>query len=74
MYYLSYYFILNSFGFGFSFAKDTADSYQSLVKILYGKNIELIIIITIIFYTFGTCSTYLVIIGDQFEPIFEEYM
>ena len=55
----------------FSFAKDVADSYQSVVRAVYGRRIEFFMIIAIALYSFGSCIAFLVIIGDQFVPIFE---
>jgi len=60
--------------FWFRYAKDGADSYQSLVKVIYGTKVEMIMILSIAIYGFGGCVTFLVIIGDQFTAIVDNFV
>ncbi|KAI6645754.1 Sodium-coupled neutral amino acid transporter 7 [Oopsacas minuta] len=48
-----------------------ANSYQQMIKRLFGSIAATIVQICIILYTFGSCVTYTVIIGDQVEKLFE---
>lgn len=51
------------------YCRGKADSYQSVVKVLYGRNAEMVVIISIAIYGFGSCIAYLVIISDQFVAV-----
>ena len=56
------------------FAKEKADSYQSVVRAVFGRGMELFMILSIALYSFGSCIAFLVIIGDQFVPIIQEFL
>lgn len=58
----------------YSFAKGKADSYQSVVRAVFGRKMELLIIIPIALYAFGSCIAFQVIIGDQFTPILQQIL
>uniref|UniRef100_A0A7S4IB43 Amino acid transporter transmembrane domain-containing protein n=1 Tax=Vannella robusta TaxID=1487602 RepID=A0A7S4IB43_9EUKA len=57
-----------------TFAKEKADSYQSVVRAVFGRGMELFMILSIALYSFGSCIAFLVIIGDQFVPIIQEFL
>jgi len=55
------------------YCRGRADSYQSVVKLLYGRNAEMIMIIAVATYAFGSCIAYLVIIADQFVAVISAF-
>ncbi|XP_060068570.1 sodium-coupled neutral amino acid transporter 7-like [Ylistrum balloti] len=46
------------------------DNYQDVVLSVCGKNAQRCCAFTIMTYCFGTCITFLIIIGDQWEEVF----
>lgn len=47
-----------------------ARTYQDIVSFMFGSKAERICAICITIYCFGTCTTFLIIMGDQFDQIF----
>jgi len=50
-----------------------AKSYEKLVGAALGPRASLVMAACIVFQTFGSCTSYMVIIGDSFTPILENY-
>ncbi len=44
-------------------------SYEEVVNHIFGKKVEIILNITIIIFTYGSCIAYLIVIGDTLPPL-----
>jgi len=51
-----------------------ARSYETLVKESLGNKSSMLMACTIIFQTFGSCTSYMIIIADSFTPLLEHFL
>lgn len=66
--------LFSHFFFGTKIWKGEGASYQAVVKETFGRNMELVMIISIAVYSFGSCIAYLVIIDDQLVAVVDNFV
>ncbi|XP_022238391.1 putative sodium-coupled neutral amino acid transporter 7 [Limulus polyphemus] len=50
--------------------RNNSSTYQEVVLAVCGKKVQQLCAVTVILYCYGTCITFIIIIGDQFERVF----